>query len=825
MNYSVEEIAVIVSGKLSGNLPSAKNRVTRLLIDSRMLISPEELVFVALKTPTGNGHDYISSLYKKNVFYFLTEEDIEEENFPQAVFIKVENTLDALQQLALHHRNKFIFPVIGITGSNGKTIVKEWLYQLLNPEFDIIRSPGSYNSQIGVPLSILNIETKANLAIFEAGVGKAGDMDKLEKILHPEIGIFTSIGDAHSAGFRNIEEKIAEKLKLFSSSKKVFINVNDYRTEVVEEKWRKELNFPPENIFLIGNSPHARLRIISTEGSRSGTVIHAEYHGKQLSLKTHFTTPEIIDNILTCWAVMLDMDYNLPDIQERILELSSLPMRLEIIKGVNSTTIINDAYSADKESFKAALKLLEDQKQHKKRTVIMGSLEGSSQHDYHLYNPMLENMKLLGVSRLFFIGKNQLPELSGIEIHHYKDTAEFIKAISGINFSNESVLIKGARKHHLEDIIPYLQLRTHRTILEINLDALANNIRVFREIIGKETQMMAMVKAFSYGSGSYEIARILEKQHVNYLAVAYTDEGIALRRSGITIPIMVMNADLSMAGTLFNYQLEPVVFSENSLLEIIEFAENNSVTAFPVHLELDTGMHRLGIEENDLNSIIPLLKSELISLKSVFTHLAASEDEDMDEFTKTQLLEFERLSAFISKETGKKILKHALNSAGIIRHPEARYDMVRLGLGMYGITTGNAVIPGLEEISVLKTRVSQVRKVKAGDTIGYNRKGAVKKDSTIATVSIGYADGYPIQAGEGKGFMVVNGRKAPVTGKVCMDMTMIDVTGIPDVREGTEVVVFGKGITVKELAAISGTIPYDILTGVASRVKRVYFHR
>lgn len=827
MKYTLHDIASIVAGKLAGNLFSKHLPVQSLCIDSRTVIQPEGVLFFALKTSTGNGHSYIPELYKKQVRLFVVEDLPETGNFPEAVFVVVENTLNSLQRLASFHRKKFQKPLLGITGSNGKTIVKEWLYLLLQKNYIIIRSPGSYNSQIGVPLSIWNLHEKADLAIIEAGVGQQGDMERLAEIIQPNIGIFTNIGDAHSAGFNSLREKTREKLLLFQQSEVLFYNSDNNILKQEVADWATANSIGNERLFEIGTSGSAVLRITKLDSNEAGTYIEAKYKGRQLSLQAPFSTPVLVENLITCWAVMLYLGYEMKEIRQGASLLSTLPMRLEMIHGIQNSTIINDVYNADKESLQAALNVLSEQHQHSKKTVILGSLEDSSVSKTDLHHWLLENLLLTGVGRLLYIGKDELPEIDNqsIEIQQFRSTKALLGALPKLSFSNEAILIKGARMHRLEKLVSYFQLYYHRTVLEINLDDLAWNIRQFREITGASTKMMAMVKAFSYGSGSYEIARILEKHKVDYLAVAYTDEGIALRKAGISMPIMVMNSDFSACKSLYDYKLEPVVFSTATLQQVLHFAVTEGIEKFPVHLEIDTGMHRLGLEEEEIDNILQLIGSRQLEVKSVFTHLAASEDQAMDDFTNLQLQQYNKLSGKIAGSLPYKVLRHALNSSGILRFHNARYDMVRLGIGMYGVASAEEGAGRLEEVSTLKTTISQIRVVQKGETVGYNRKGKVDSVKHIATVNIGYADGYPLSLGEGRGYMLVNGKKAPVIGKVCMDMTMIDITGIDHVKEGGEVIVFGKQLSVATIAALAKTIPYEILTGIASRVKRVYFHR
>jgi alanine racemase len=838
--YHITDIAVIIKGKFLQR--EADMEVTELLMDSRRAAFPEAAVFFALKGPRRDGHFFVAEAYKKGIRNFVVEQQVNLEELPGANVLIVKDSLDALQSLAAHHRSLFHIPVIGITGSNGKTIVKEWLNELLSDRFNIIRSPKSYNSQIGVPLSVWQLNKEATLAIFEAGISQSGEMDKLQRIIQPDIGIFTNIGDAHSSGFLNIKQKLREKLRLFTKVK-FLIYCKDYPelNEAVASMYKqlKTGSDKPFEILSWSRKTDAELQILRIGKTSVQTTIEAEYRGDRISIAIPFTDDASIENAINCWCVLLYFEIPAEEIRSRMAGLHRVAMRLELRNGINNTSVINDSYSADLSSLKIALDFLSQQNQHPKRTVILTDFLESGRSEKELYADIARALTEHKVDRFIGIGpvisQNQFAfqavaeqhesrrwhESAAMELQFFASVDEFRHQFPRIHFGNETILVKGARVFALEQLNLMLERQTHQTQMEIDLNAVLHNLKAYQQLLHPSTKMMAMVKAFSYGSGSYEIASTLEFNKVDYLAVAYADEGVELRKGGITLPIMVMNPDELSFITLVNYNLEPEMYSPRVMKEFGEFLKREGLNNYPVHIEVETGMNRLGFSEYQLPELGEMLQSHLFRVQSVFSHLVGSEDPGLDHFTRHQAGHFEYLVNRIHEVTGYEFLRHLLNTSGISRHPDLQFDMVRIGIGLYGIDAANRV--ELKEVSTLKSAIAQLKYLQPGESVSYNRSGIVHRESKVATVRLGYADGYPRNLGNGKGCMLVNGQLAPTIGNVCMDMTMIDVTDIPNVQEGNEVTVFGKGLSVGEVSRWADTIPYEILAGVSQRVKRVYF--
>lgn len=820
--YKISFITEIVKGCLLRQ--GEDSSVEHLQIDSRKIIHPASSLFFAIVTGHRNGHQFIREVYNKGVRNFIISTELTTGHYPGANFIVVDDTLTALQQLAAYHRKRFNIPVIGITGSNGKTIVKEWLNQLLEDEYNIVRSPKSYNSQIGVPLSVWQMNESHELAIFEAGISQPGEMKNLQAIIQPTIGVFTNIGDAHQEGFKSVYEKASEKVQLFTSAAQI-IYCSDY------DPINQSLVNCPAKLFDWSKKKSARLTIISTSKTISHTQIVANYLGNEINIEIPFTDDAYIENAITCCCVLLNLGFSQSAIHTKMQRLRPIGMRLEMKKGINNCTIINDSYSADLSSLQIALNFLTQQKQHIKRTVILTDFLQSGKTDKELYSSIAYELHRNDVTRIIGIGEKikQLPDYFTLKekekttVQFYPSAEAFISQLDKISFADEAILLKGARAFELEKISRLLEQKTHQTILEINLNAVAHNLKEFRKLLNPTTKIMAMVKAFSYGSGSFEIASLLQFHKTDYLAVAYTDEGVELRKAGITLPIMVMNPEQETFNAITEYDLEPEIYSFNILNAFADYLQREGLQSYPIHLKLDTGMHRLGFVPEEITLLCEQLKhSSYFKIESIFSHLAASEDVSFDSFTLEQYEIFYKAASTIENVLGYTAIKHIDNSAGILRHPQLQMDMVRLGIGLYGINSSNDQRLLLQEVSSLKTTIAQIKKVKAGETVGYGRKGKVTRDSIIAVVRIGYADGYSRKLGNGKGFMLVNGKMAPVIGNVCMDMTMLDITGI-NASEGEEVIVFGKNLSVTELAKAAETIPYEIMTGISQRVKRVYY--
>jgi len=806
--------------------------INELVTDSRKMMNASNALFIALKGANRDGHTYIKEVYDKGVRAFIIEEGDVFEQFEDAVFLKVNNSLNALQQLAVAYRNQFKIPVIGITGSNGKTIVKEWLFQLLAHQFNIARSPKSYNSQIGVPLSVWQIKPNSNLGIFEAGISQPGEMEKLEKIIHPEIGVFTNIGDAHSEGFLNIKQKIREKLILFRHSK-IVVYCKDYH-ELNENivSYRTQIRSSEEDdleLFTWSHKTEATLRITEVNIEQKTAHIKGIFQEKEIGIFIPFSDHASIENAIHCWCVLLILKIDKTEIQERMRLLQPVAMRLELLHGSNNCTLINDTYNSDLTSFHIALDFLTQQKQHVKKTIILSDMLQMSKPDSELYEEVAANAHQKNIHRIIGIGpsisknKAAFRAYKNIRSLFFKSTEEFLKKIHLITFENEAILLKGARIFRFEKIEKLLEQKIHTTVLEINLSAIENNLKVYRSLLPPNVKMMVMVKAFSYGSGSFEIANLLQYSGVDYLTVAYADEGVSLRKAGITLPIMVMNPETNAFARMISWKLEPEIFSLESLHQFEDIAQTLGTENYPIHIKLDTGMHRLGFMEHEIEDLkTALTNNRYTKVVSIFSHLAGSDTPEFDDFTQEQEQLFKKMSGQIREILKEKPLLHILNSAGITRHKKLHHNMVRLGIGLYGIDTAQKIQKKLQPASTLKTTIAQIKEIPANATVGYSRNGRVTRNSKIATVSIGYADGYSRDFGNGNGFMLVNGKKAPVIGSVCMDMCMLDITDIKNISVGDEVVVFGAGLPLVELADWAKTIPYEIMTSISQRVNRVY---
>jgi len=822
VHYSIDHICKIISGSF---LQQSKNdEIEHLLTDSRRLIFPSTTLFFSLKGQRKSGQHFIDELYQRSVRNFVVFEKIDVSNYKDANIILVKDSLIALQQLATFHRSQFATPVIGITGSNGKTIVKEWLNQLLEEDYQIVRSPRSYNSQIGVPLSVWQINEAHELGIFEAGISQPNEMQKLQKIIQPTIGVLTNIGEAHNEGFENAEQKINEKIILFENASAIVYNNDDENISKAIENFSAKKSI---TLLSWGKNISAKVQIINLKKDQNNTSIDIFYEDEKLSLIIPFVDDASIENSITCICVLLYLKIPSSKIQTRLLRLSHIAMRLELKSGINNCSVINDSYSAEINSLKIALDFMLQQQQHHKRTVILSDILESGKKEKELYKEVAQLLKQKKVDRLIGIGEKITASNEAFhelkEKEFYPSIDNFKRNFHQLHFRDETILLKGARIFEFEIIDRLLSEQIHQTVLEIDLSAMASNLKQYQQLLQPTTKLMAMVKAFSYGGGSFEIANLLQFHKVDYLAVAYADEGIELRKSGISLPIMVMNAEVTTFDALVQYHLEPAIYSFHLLELFDKFLKGEGVQQFPVHIELETGMNRFGFPINELKKLIDDLKKSSFKIQSVFSHLAASEEAQQDEFTRQQAEIFLHAAGEIESAFGYLFIKHIANTAAIIRHPQLQLDMVRLGIGLYGIDSSVSNKLNLHEVSTLKSTIAQIKHLHDGITVGYNRKGIADGKTTIATIGIGYADGYSRSLGNGSGKMLVNGRLAPVIGSVCMDMTMIDITGIPDVHEGDEVIVFGKELSVQQLAKWAQTIPYEILTGVSQRVKRVYF--
>ena len=785
MKYELRDIAAVVGAKTEG----LKGReIDWLLTDSRSLCYPESTLFFAIKTDRGNGHHYIADLYQRGVRAFVVSEKAEG-YFPDADFLLVPDTLQALQTLAAYHRSRFDIPVIGITGSNGKTLVKEWLYQLLAPDFTVTRSPRSYNSQIGVPLSVWGLWEKTEVALFEAAISQRNEMAALERIIKPTIGIFTCLGSAHQENFTSMEEKCMEKLLLMKDAQVIIYPSGD---ETIENCIR--------------------------QAGLKGKLIACPSTGNAFE-----------DNKALCRAVCREMKLDEDVIEERVRALEPVAMRLEVKDGLHDCTLINDSYNSDLSSLDIALDFMNrrPEKEGRERTLILSDILQSGVEPHALYSQLADLLVSRGINNLLAVGGIISAHIDCFaNIHGYRrffpNTEALLASEALATLKHQLILIKGARSFHFERITDRLEKKVHETILEVNLSAIVKNLNYYRSFMKPETKMVCMVTADGYGAGAVEVAKTLQEHNVDYLAVAVADEGVTLREKGITQGIMIMNPEMSSFSTLFQYHLEPEIYSFRLLDALIHAAEHEGITNFPVHIKLDTGMRRLGFDpEKDMPQLIERLQRQTALIpRSVFSHFVGSDSEGFDDFSERQYELFLDGSSKLQEAFPHPILRHICNSAGIERFPERHLEMVRLGLGLYGINSRNDET--IHNVSTLRTTILQIHDVKAGESVGYSRRTILERDSRIATLPIGYADGLNRLLGNRKGYCLVHGMKAEYVGNICMDVCMIDVTDIP-CEEGDLATIFGDQLSPSELASRCGTIPYEILTGIAPRVKRIYF--
>ena len=815
--YTLDTIAIFAGGKLTGR---EDLYISKLLIDSRKVFTPEETLFIALKGRNHNGHNFINDLYKKGIRAFLISEKIEEKRYPEASFIYVSDTLRAFQSITGEHRKNTQIPVLAITGSNGKTIVKEWLFQVIGNEKPVIRSPRSYNSQVGVPLSLWLLDSNAGLGIIEAGISKPGEMEWLEKIITPDFVLVTNIGQAHQENFTSTEKKLDEKLKLCKHASAIFYHRDD---KMIHSSVRR--SYPDHKTLTWGKHSEADLKVISTVKTDNGTEINLSWDNTDFSVSIPFSDDASFENAMHTILVALHFGISAEKIKTTISNISGISMRLEVAKGINNCILIDDAYNLDLNSLEIALDFLNQQGRKKglSKTVILSDILQSGMKDAELYSEVTKLLKEKRIDKLICIGQavSRHINLNEFNAETYSSTTEFLQHVSLSKFKNEAILLKGARYFSFERIRNLLEQQTHRTVLEIDMNALTHNLNVFRKQLPPDTMLMVMVKAFSYGSGSFEIANLLQHQKVNYLGVAYADEGVDLRMAGITLPIMVMNPDVRSFPIMLQYGLEPEIYNLTMLKEYNKAALEHSPDKMPVHIKIDTGMSRLGFFPGQVQELAETLNTlSGIFVRSAFSHLAGSEDPEHDVFTKLQIDKFRNAAKEIEKNIGYSFIRHILNSAGIERFPEAAFEMVRMGIGLYGISAVNN--PEIQNVVSLKTYITQIKDIPAFETIGYGRNGVLDYDSRIAIIPVGYADGLDRRLGNGNGKLLINGRFAPIVGNVCMDMCMADVTGIK-AEEGDPVTVFGEEYPVSEIAEDCGTIPYEILTGIGRRVKRLYF--
>ena len=868
MRYSIEKITTLIGARRIGE---AEATISWLLTDSRSLCFPEETLFFALRSGRNDGHNYIHELYRRGVRNFVVERGyfrlaadtastgaasgigavsgIEADGFAGANFLEVLSPLEALQRLAERHRDEFDVPIVGITGSNGKTMVKEWLYQLLSPSRVVTRSPKSYNSQIGVPLSVWLLNEQTEVGVFEAGISQPGEIQALRDIIQPTIGVLTSLGAAHQENFRSMDEKCQEKLSLFHDAKVVAYNSDD---NVVSRCMRKS-GYRGEKLSWSKEDPQAAMFIKKVERRDTVSTLYYIYKGKDGTYHLPFIDDASVECSIAAAIVALYLGVTPEELDVRMSQLEPVAMRLEVKEGQHGCTLINDSYNSDINSLDIALDFMSRRpdQEGKSRTLILSDIYQSGMMPDELYHRVIELAVKRGVTKFIGIGKEikrtlaadtastgaagigqaaKLPGMvagmaagdEGKGAFFFEDVEEFLRSEVFKGLRNEVVLIKGARDFGFDHISEMLEQKVHETILEVNLNAVVENLNHFRSFMKPDTKMICMVKADAYGAGAIEVSKTLQDHRVDYLAVAVADEGVTLRKNGITSNIMIMNPEMTAFKTMFDYDLEPEVYSFRLMDALIKAAEKEGITNYPVHIKLDTGMHRLGFDPvNDINEVISRLKHQnAIIPRSVFSHFVGSDSDDFDAFSAHQFELFDTASKKLQSAFDHKILRHIDNSAGIEHFPERQLDACRLGLGLYGVDSRDNHI--INTVSTLKTTILQLRHVPKEETVGYSRKGVLTRDSVIAAIPIGYADGLNRHLGRGKGYCLVNGQKAPYVGNICMDVALIDVTDIP-CNEGDTVEIFGEHLPVTVLSDILDTIPYEVLTGVSNRVKKVYY--
>ena len=817
MTYSIEKVATLIGARRYGE---QETTIGWLLTDSRSLCFPEQTLFFALRSKRNDGHKFIDELYRRGVRSFVVEQEPADYQtaYPDANFLKVPSPLAALQRLAERHRDEFDIPVVGITGSNGKTWVKEWLYQILMPTMRVTRSPKSYNSQIGVPLSVWLLNEQTQVALFEAGISEPGEMLALHDIIQPTIGVLTSMGSAHQENFRNMDEKCMEKLQLFRDTEVIIYPSDD---DTVSRCVRRS-QYQGERIGWSRYSDKAPM-YVKTEGRKVSYI----YKGVEGSYEIPFIDEASIENSISCATVALYLGLTPEEVAERMAQLEPIAMRLEVKDGQRGLTLINDSYNSDVNSLDIALDFMNRRPEQtgKGKTLILSDIYQSGETPAELYREVADLIRKRGVDRFIGIGPEIMAQAAQFGVGQkwfFQDVEQFVQSSVFQEMHDEIVLLKGARPFGFEHISELLEQKVHETILEVDLNAVVDNLNHYRSFLKPETKMVCMIKADAYGAGAVEIAKTLQDHRVDYLAVAVADEGVTLRKAGITQNIIVMNPEMSSFKTLFDYDLEPEVYSFRLMDALIQAARKEGITGWPVHLKLDTGMHRLGFDpKKDIDELIDRLKHQsAIIPRSVFSHFVGSDSDDFDNFSATQFRLFDEGSKKIQAAFSHKILRHMDNSAGIEHFPERQMDMCRLGIGLYGVDPRTNGI--LTTVSTLKTTILQLRNVPKEETVGYSRKGKLERDSVIAAIPIGYADGLNRKLGNRHCYCLVNGQKAEYVGNICMDVALIDVTDIP-CKEGDSVEIFGKNLPVTVLSDVLETIPYEVLTSVSNRVKRVYY--
>jgi alanine racemase len=817
MKYSIEKVTTLIGARRIGETDA---QIGWLLTDSRSLCFPEETLFFALRSARNDGHRYIADLYRRGVRNFVVEAKGYDDFLPGANFLIVPSPLAALQRLAERHRDEFDVPIIGITGSNGKTMVKEWLYQLLLPSQKIVRSPRSYNSQIGVPLSVWLLNEQTEVGIFEAGISQPGEMFALRDIIQPTIGVFTSLGTAHQENFRSMEEKCMEKLELMHDTEAmVYCSDNDTVSRCI-----RRMQYKGEKIAWSQCDEQAALFVKSTTSLPHSTRITYIWKDEENCFEIPFIDEASVEDVITCAAVALYMGLTPAQLADRMPRLEPVAMRLEVKEGQRGCVLINDSYNSDVNSLDIALDFM-NRREAAKKTLILSDIFQTGTSPEALYAQVSDLAVKRGIDKFIGIGSELAAQADKIQIADklfFADVPHFLSSEAFATLRDELILLKGSRSFGFDQITEQLEQKVHETILEVNLNSVVENLNYYRSFLKSETKMVCMIKADAYGAGAVEIAKTLQDQRVDYLAVAVADEGVTLRKAGITANIMIMNPEMTAFKTMFDYELEPEVYSFRLMEALIKAARKEGITGWPVHIKFDTGMHRLGFDPvEDIDELIDhLVHQQAIIPRSVFSHFVGSDSDGFDDFSARQFALFEEGSRKLQSVFPHHILRHMDNSAGIEHFPERQMDMCRLGIGLYGVDPRDNRI--LHTVSTLKTTILQLRHVPKGETVGYSRKGKIERNSVIAAIPIGYADGLNRHLGNRHGYCLVNGQKAEYVGNICMDVAMIDVTDIP-CKEGDQVEIFGEHLPVTQLSDELDTIPYEVLTGVSNRVKRVYF--
>jgi len=822
MRYSIHEIAKALGLK---NNSFNDGSVSVLLTDSRKVFFPSETLFFALITQNNDGHKYVSELYNQNVRNFVVSSILPEwENFEDANFLLVPNTLVALQRVAAYHRNKFDIPVVAITGSNGKTVVKEWLYHVLSSNFSVTHSPRSYNSQVGVPLSVWQIDSNTKIGIFEAGISKPEEMSNLEAVINPSIGIFTNIGQAHQEGFSSMKQKCLEKLELFINCD---IIICEEENSLIEECMDVACLSQKRMTWSRKASSKSPVKIFKIEKKESSTLIRLSILEYATTIEIPFTDNASIENAMHVVTAATCLGVRPNEIASHMEKLEPVAMRLDVRAGKNNCILINDSYNSDINSLNIALDFLNQRALNSKlkKVLILSDIPQSGLYSRDLYGMAADLIRGKQIDELVGIGREisyNTDLFQDINAQFFKTTKSYINSGEWQNLSDSVILLKGARSFEFEQIDRLLEVKTHETVLDVDLDAIVHNFNFAKSHLQPNTKVICMVKANAYGTGSSEVAKTLQYHKTDYLAVAVTEEGVTLRKDGIVVPIIVLNPEVGGFEELATYNLEPEVYNFRILDAYIKEAKIQGIINHPIHIKIDTGMHRLGFTKEDIPELVERLNNQNgVRVHSVFSHLAASESWAFDDFTTEQIATFKDITNQIQLGLTYPVMKHILNSAGIERFPEEQMDMVRFGIGLYGVSASGR--EGLQNVCTLKTTILQIKHINAGETVGYGRKGKIERDSKIATIRIGYADGVNRKFGNGIGSVVINGQKAPIVGNICMDLTMIDITDIDSVKEGDSVEIFGNSQSVMEIAEKIESIPYEVLTSISHRVKKVFY--